>query len=66
LILSPKKTLQGIYDGQVWEPGAPRSRRAMHAAVFEAGWDADALMLHHRQVVACSHRGRGRAVSSLD
>jgi len=27
LILSPKKTLQGIYDVQGWEPGAPRSRR---------------------------------------
>ena len=29
LILSPHKTLQGIYDAQVWEGGAP-SRRAMH------------------------------------
>jgi hypothetical protein len=66
LLLSPNKTLQGIYDGQVWEPGAPRSRRAMHEAVFEAGWDADALMPHHRAVVACEHRGRGREVISLD
>ena len=24
LLLSPNKTLQGIYDGQVWEPEAPR------------------------------------------
>ena len=23
LLLSPNKTLQGIYDGQVWEPEAP-------------------------------------------
>src|SRR5205807_2062415 len=38
LILSPNKTLQGIYDLQVWEGGAP-SRRAMHEAVFESGWD---------------------------
>jgi hypothetical protein len=66
LLLSPHKTLQGIYDGQVWEPGAPRSRRAMHEAVFEAGWDADALMPHHRAVVACEHRGRGREVISVD
>ena len=66
LLLSPHKTLQGIYDGQVWEPGAPRSRRAMHEAVFEAGWAADALMPHHRAVIAGAHRGCGREVSSLD
>jgi hypothetical protein len=66
LILSPKKTLQGIYDVQVWGPGMPRSRRAMHEAVFEAGWDAEALMSHHRAVVAGAHRGRGREVISLD
>ena len=36
LILSPNKTLQGIYDAQVWEGEAP-SRRAMHEAVFESG-----------------------------
>ena len=66
LILSPNKTLQGIYDGQAWEPGAPHSRRAMHEAVFEAGWAADALMPHHRAVIADAHRGRGREVISLD
>lgn len=66
LLLSPHKTLQGIYDVQGWEPGAPRSRRAMHEAVFEAGWAADALMPHHRAVIACEHRGRGREVISLD
>ena len=66
LILSPNKTLQGIYDVQVWEPGAPRSRRAMHEAVFEAGWAADALLPHHRAVIAGEHRGRGREVISLD
>jgi hypothetical protein len=65
LILSPNKTLQGIYDGQVWEPGAPHSRRAMHEAVFEAGWAADALMPHHRAVIADAHRGCGREVLSL-
>ena len=41
LILNPNKTLQGIYDAQVWPGGAQPSRRAMHAAVFEAGWDSD-------------------------
>jgi hypothetical protein len=66
LLLSPHNTLQGIYDGQVWEPGAPRSRRAMHEAVFEAGWAAGALMPHHRAVIAGEHRGRGREVISLD
>jgi hypothetical protein len=66
LLLSPNKTLQGIYDLQVWEPGGAHSRRAMHEAVFEAGWAADALMPHHRAVIAGTHRGRGREVISLD
>jgi hypothetical protein len=66
LILSPNKTLQGIYDLQVWEPTAPRSRRAMHEAVFEAGWAAERLMPRHREVLAPWHRGRGREVISLD
>jgi len=64
--LSPNKTLQGIYDLQVWEPTAPRSRRAMHEAVFEAGWAAERLMPRHREVLAPWHRGRGREVISLD
>jgi hypothetical protein len=66
LILSPNKTLQGIYDMQVWEPGVPHSRRAMHEAVFEAGWAADTFMPHHRAVIAGAHRGCGREVISLD
>ena len=65
LILSPNKTLQGIYDLQVWERQAP-SRRAMHAGVFEAGWDDDALMQRHRAAVAPDYRGRGRTVVALD
>jgi hypothetical protein len=36
LILSPNKTLQGIYALHMWERDTP-SRRAMHEAVFEAG-----------------------------
>ena len=65
LILSPNKTLQGIYDLQVWDTESP-SRRAMHAAVFEAQWDAEALMPRHRAVVAQEHGRRGREVLSLD
>ena len=65
LILSPNKTLQGIYDLQVWEGEAP-SRRAMHEAVFESGWDSGALIEHHRTEVAQAYQGRGRQVISLD
>jgi len=66
LILSPNKTLPGIYDLHVWEDGIAPSRRAMHEAVFEAAWDADRLMPCHRAIVASDHRGRGREVLSLD
>jgi hypothetical protein len=38
----------------------------MHEAVFEAGWAADALMPHHRAVIADAQRGCGRAVIGLD
>jgi hypothetical protein len=38
----------------------------MHEAVFEAGWAADALMPHHRAVIAGAHRSPGREVISLD
>jgi hypothetical protein len=65
LVLSPNKTLQGIYDLQVWEGEAP-SRRAMHEAVFESGWDSAAFMKHHRTEVAQTYQGRGRQVLSLD
>lgn len=65
LILRPNKTLQGIYDVQVWDTESP-SRRAMHAAVFEAQWDAEALMPRHRAVVAQDHGRQGREVISLD
>lgn len=66
LLLSPNKTLQGIYAGQVWPQEHPPSRRAMHAAVFEAGWRADELLPRHRAIIAADHRGRGREVVSLD
>ena len=41
LLVSPNKTFQGIYAAQVWERDKP-SYRAMHEAVFEAGWEAEA------------------------
>src|SRR5512135_3219478 len=66
LLLSPNKTVQGIYAQQVWPEEQPVSRRAMHAAVVEAGWDSDLLMRRHREVVASTHRGRGVEVIALD
>jgi hypothetical protein len=65
LIISPNKTLQGIYDLQVWEDGKP-SRRAMHSSVFEYGWDSMLLMKQHRMFVSPSHKGQGREIISLD
>jgi hypothetical protein len=66
LILRPNKTLQGIYDLQVWDEGQAPSRRAMHEAIFAARWAADKLMARHREVIAPKHHGRGREVVSLD
>jgi hypothetical protein len=66
LLLSPNKTLQGIYSQQVWAQGEAVSRRAMHEAVFEAGWQIEALMAKHRHMVGSEHRGRGREVIGLD
>jgi hypothetical protein len=66
LLLSANKTLQGIYAQIVWPTGQQVSRRAMHEAVFEAGWSRNDLMGCHRQTVAPNYRGRGRAVISVD
>ncbi len=66
LLLSENKTLQGIAAQQVYPEGQGVSRRAMHAAVFEAGWDSEQLMQRHREVVAQRHQGQGREVISLD
>lgn len=49
LILSENKTLQGIYAQQIYPEGESATRRAMHAAVFEAGWSSEKLMTRHRQ-----------------
>lgn len=66
LLLSENKTLQAIAAQQVYPQGQGVSRRAMHAAVFEAGWDSEQLMQRHREVVGQRHQGRGREVISLD
>ena len=65
LLVSPNKTLQGIYANQVWPEQKP-SRRAMHEAVFEAEWKSEELLPRHRRLIAPEHRNRGREVISLD
>lgn len=65
LLVSPNKTLQGIHATQVWAENKP-GYRAMHEAVFEAGWDAEELLPRHRRLIAPEHRNRGREVISLD
>ena len=65
LIISPNKTLQGIYDLQYWDGKKP-SRRSMHESVFESGWGSDKLIQRHGAIVAPDHRGRGGEVISLD
>lgn len=66
LLLSENKTLQGIAAQQVYPQGAGTSRRAMHAAVFEAGWDSERLMQQHRAITGKRYQGRGREIISLD
>jgi hypothetical protein len=66
LLLRPNKPLPGSYAVQVWAPAAPRSRRALPAAVWEAGGAAAALMPHHRAVIESAHRSRGREVIRRD
>ena len=65
LIVSPNKTLQGIYAQQVWEADKP-TRRTMQEAVFEAGWEAEQLLPRPRALMAPEPRKRGREVISLD
>lgn len=67
LVLSENKTLQAIHAQQVWPEGKEVSRRAMHAAVFEAGWSSEELMVKHLAEVAKDHQGgRGREVIGMD
>ena len=65
LVISPSKTLQGIYDLQVWQ-GDPPSRRAMHDVVFEAGWDSGKFIRKRRTKVTVSHPGRDKEIIDLD
>src|SRR5579883_1093119 len=74
LLLSENKTLQAIHAQQVYFEGEASRRRAMHAAVFEAGWESDELMaqqmpsatLRERAIVGKQHQGGGREIISLD
>src|SRR5262249_24494463 len=67
LVLSENKTLQAIHAQQVWPEGKEVTRRAMHAAVFEAGWSSEELMVKHRTEVSVDHQGgRGREVIAVD
>ncbi len=67
LVLSENKTLQAIHAQQVWPEEKEVTRRAMHAAVFEAGWSSEELMIKHRAEVSADHRGgRGREVIGVD
>ena len=51
LLMSPNKTVQGIYSQLVWDEKHQVSRRAMHEAVFEAGSKHQELMKQHRRVI---------------
>jgi hypothetical protein len=62
--VSDNKTLQGIYANLAGEKKA--SRRAMHEAVFESGWEKEKLMPKHRSLVSKDHKGKGREVISID
>lgn len=66
LLLSPNKTLQGIYNQVVWPQAKQVSRRAMHESVFESGWQTETLMETHRSTVAPAYHSQGRSVLSLD
>jgi hypothetical protein len=66
LLMSPNKTLQGIYSQLVWNEEEKVSRRAMHEAVFEAGWKQEELMEQHRKVISPIHQGKGREIIALD
>jgi hypothetical protein len=64
--MSPNKTHQGIYSQLVWDEKHQVSRRAMHEAVFEAGWKHQELLEQHRRVMSPVHQGKGREIIALD
>jgi hypothetical protein len=53
-------------DLPVWCDGVPVSSRAMHEAVFEAGWQSEPRMPHHRKRVSANYQGKGRHTLSID
>ena len=64
LIISPNKTLQGIYSLSVNERHQS-SRRAMHQSVFESqGWNISDLMKKHREIVSKDHIKKGKKRSN--
>ncbi len=62
LLMSPNKTLQGIYSQQVWNEEEKVSRRAMHEAIFEAGWKHQELIKQHRRVLSPVYQGKAREI----
>ena len=67
LLISPNKTVQGIYDAQVYEDELSRpSRRSMHESLFESCMDSDVLISHHRKVVSKDYEKPGRKVLIFD
>lgn len=66
LILSQNKTIESIHSQQFWSEEKAIKRRAMHHAVFEAGWDSEKMMPRHREIIASEHRRKGEEVISLD
>ncbi len=67
LLVSPNKTVQGIYDAQSWPEGVDSpSRRAMHNSLFESDLSSDALIARHRKLISSYYRSSGRSLLSLD
>ena len=66
LLISPNKTVQGIYSQLVLDEKNKVSRRAMHEAVFESGWQYKKLMQEHRKKIGAIHSGKGREIIALD
>jgi len=66
LLISSNKTVQGIYSQLVLNEENKVSRRAMHEAVFEAGWQYQKLMQEHRNKIGEIHSAKGREIIALD
>ncbi len=66
LLTSPNKTLQAIHQLQRWPEGQPRTRRAMHEAIFEGAWKPETLSQLHWDNIDTQTRSRGKRVLWLD